>query len=467
MARALSKEEVRDRLIRLRNLERLHEDQRFKIWHLRDENRALKLEVRNLKLTVQAQQRTIEDLKLQMEELRTMVFGRKRQAEHQNDDDLKPPQEKIARTSDSYRRPIPKDEDVTEIRPHQPDLCACGTTPTIQKSSIFYEEDIPIPAKKIVVKHIVTKAYCPKCEKWNAGIQAPSAKVILGPNVQKYICYLSVLCRLSFTQIQNLLNDTYQFHVSEGEIAKILRREAIHLRPAYEKLKIKIRGEPVANLDETGWKLLMEGDPAHSWVMSGSLSKESIFLIGESRGGGNVPKLIGENYQGVIVSDDYGAYKKLPNHQLCWAHLLRHFRDLAKSGELNQENKKYCRGEYEKLCLIFEDLKANHSMNQYENFQGRLYKLSETKSDEPKKLIRIKTTLRKNISLYLTCLKDSRIPLTNNLAERSLRHLVLKRKISFGSFSKQTAEYLAVLLSVMMSFRQRYQSNFFGEYLKI
>ncbi|MBI5401108.1 MAG: transposase [Candidatus Yonathbacteria bacterium] len=29
---------------------------------------------------------------------------------------------------------------------------------------------------------------------------------------------------------------------------------------------------------------------------------------------------------------------------------------------------------------------------------------------------------------YLTCLSDSRIPLTNNQAERSLRHLVLKRK---------------------------------------
>ena len=57
--------------------------------------------------------------------------------------------------------------------------------------------------------------------------------------------------------------------------------------------------------------------------------------------------------------------------------------------------------------------------------------------------------------------------MTNNQAERSLRHLVLKRKISFGSLTKRTAENLAVLLSVLMSLRQRYPSNFFGEYLKV
>lgn len=75
--------------------------------------------------------------------------------------------------------------------------------------------------------------------------------------------------------------------------------------------------------------------------------------------------------------------------------------------------------------------------------------------------------LRGNIQKYLTCLEDPRIPLTNNQAERSLRHLVLKRKISFGSLTKKTADNLAVLSSVILSLRQRYQSNFFREYLRV
>src|SRR3989338_5868532 len=105
-SRGLSKEEIKKRLIRLRNLDYLHEVQRFKIWHLRDENRELRKEIKALKLLASEQQKTIDDLKLQIEELRTIVFGRKKQKGESDDDDLLPPKEKNQRTSDSYKRPI-------------------------------------------------------------------------------------------------------------------------------------------------------------------------------------------------------------------------------------------------------------------------------------------------------------------------------------------------------------------------
>ena len=54
----LSKEEVKN-AIRLRNVEHLHEVQRFKLWHLRDENRKLKKEIKALKLVVEEQQRPL------------------------------------------------------------------------------------------------------------------------------------------------------------------------------------------------------------------------------------------------------------------------------------------------------------------------------------------------------------------------------------------------------------------------
>lgn len=74
----------------------------------------------------------------------------------------------------------------------------------------------------------------------------------------------------------------------------------------------------------------------------GSESHESVFLAGESRGKGNALKLLGENFSGFTVSDDYGAYRKLRNHQLCWAHLLRKFRDGAGSGEFpERERERY------------------------------------------------------------------------------------------------------------------------------
>lgn len=464
----MSKTEIKKRLIRLRNIEFLHEQQRFKIWHLRDENRELKKEIKRLNMVVTLQQKTIDDMKLQIEELRVMVFGKKKKTKEIDDDDLTPPKEKVPRTSDSYKRPIPKEEEITEIKNYSIKQCSCGEKMTQKKTVVFYEEDIPIPAKKIVRKHVVEKGHCQNCKKWSTAIPLPPSKVILGSNVQKYTCYLSTMCRLSFSQIQNILKDTYQIHVSEGEIAKILNREAIRLRPFYERLKVKIRGEPVIHLDETSWKIFMgDGFTPYSWVMSGGESKENVFLVGESRGRGNMENLVGENFNGFVVSDDYGAYRKLTKHQLCWAHLIRKFRDLAKSGELDEKTRLHCKGEYQKLCLIYDNLKQNRNIQKYAEFFERLKKLSKVNSDDPKKLIRMKTTLAKNIPKYLTCLKDSRIPLTNNQAERSLRHLVLKRKISFGSLTKRTADNLAVLLSVLMSLKQRFQSNFFYEYLRV
>jgi len=466
--KGLSAEEVKKRLIRLRNLEYLHKRQGLRLFRFREENKGFKKEITALKAVVGEQQKTINDLKLQIEELRTMVFGRKKKNNKDIDDDFVPPkQEKIPRTSDSYKRPIPKDEEVTETKFHPLNMCSCGTELTKKQTVVFYEEDIPIPARKIVKKHIVEKAYCSKCKKWHTAVCLPNNKVILGKNTQKYVCYLSVMCRLSFAQIQNVLKDTYRFNISEGEIAKILQRESVKLRPFYERLKVKIRGEPCVHLDETGWKLLSDEGQNYSWVMSGTESKESVFLVGESRGKGNANKLLGDSFNGFVVTDDYGAYKKLKKHQLCWAHLIRKFRDLAQSGELPEIQRKYCKEEYAELCEIYEDLKQNRSVEKHAEFSGRLTQLSSVKLGEPKKMIRFKTALRKNIPKYLTCLSDSQIPLTNNQAERSLRHLVLKRKISFGSLTKKTADNLAVLLSVLLSLKQRFQENFFGEYLRV
>jgi hypothetical protein len=468
MARnGLSKEEVKKRLIRLRNVEHLHEVQRFKLWHLRDENRAFKKEIKALKLVVGEQQKTINDLKLQIEELRVMVFGRKKKKSGSDEDDMSPPAEQVARTSESYKRPMPKDADVTEVVPHPLTECRCKTAVTKKQTVIFYEEDIPIPARKVTKKHIVERAYCPKCRKWLSAIPLPNHKVILGENVQKYICYLSVLCRLSFTQIQNVLHDTYAFTLSQGEVAKILERESVRLRPFFERLKVRIRGEPGVHLDETGWKLLHGGETSYAWVMSGAESKESVFLAGESRGRGNADTLLGKHFTGFVVSDDYGVYRKMRNHQLCFAHLLRKFRDLARSGELPEREQRRCKEDYAILRSLYDDLKQHRTPERYEEFRRRLATLSAVRSGDPKKAARIKQTLRKNIENYLTCLSDTRIPLTNNLAERSLRHLVLKRKISFGSLTKRTAENFAVLVSVLLSLKQRYQSTFFAEYLRV
>ena len=85
----------------------------------------------------------------------------------------------------------------------------------------------------------------------------------------------------------------------------------------------------------------------------------------------------------------------------------------------------------------------------------RLKAFATSHPHDPAKLARIKNQVSERAENYLTCLLHPCVASDNNAAERSLRHLVLKRNISFGSFSEKTAETLAILLSVLMSYKRR------------
>lgn len=246
-----------------------------------------------------------------------------------------------------------------------------------------------------------------------------------------------------------------------------MEREATPLLPFYEELKKNIRSEPIVHMDETSWKLFENKASSYGWIMCGAISKEKISLLGKIRGGGNTEELVGKDYQGTVVSDDYAAYNKFKSRQLCWAHLLRKFRDLADSAIFTKEQIEYCKAEYEKLCKIFDAVKSKRITEKYDEFFQRSVDFLEIRKNEPDEMTKFKKTLRDNIGKYLTCLKDPNIPMTNNLAEQSLRYLVIKRKISFGSLNEKTAHVQAILLSVLMSLRQRYGADLFMEYLKV
>ncbi len=458
----LSREEIAKRLVRLHNVEQLHEAQRFKIWHLRDENRALKKEVALLTATVAAQQKTIDDLKLQMEEMRTIVFGKKREKEKNHDDFPPPPAVSSgSRSKESYRRKPPREEDITKSEHHPVSQCShCGESLMGIEMKTYYEEDIPLPQKKIITKHTVQKGYCEACQSWTSGITIPSAPVILGPNVRRYAVYLSVVCRESYSQIEDILKQSYEFDISQGEIAKIMEKEGVRLRPEYERLKASIRGEPSIHLDETGWDIFMNhGERGFAWTMVGGVSGDAVFALGKNRGKGNADDLVGDS-EAVIVRDGYTAYDHLLNEQqLCFAHPHRKLRDLAGSREIDAMIRAHCRAAYETFAAIYAGVRdaliSPDRALHYDAFLKSLTQFAEPDPQDPAKLLRVKAQIRKNPGQYLTCITHQGVAADNNAAERSLRHLVIKRKISFGSLSERTAETMAILCSVLLSYRTR------------
>ena len=447
-----------------RNLKVLHAKQNVRIVKLEAENKALRAENKILRAENAQLKSDVQSLKLQMEELRTIVFGKKKKRS-EDEEELPFLEDNVGvpRAKESYRRKLPRQEDITKRERHTLSRCPKGHRLAKKAQRVFYVHDIPAIVKPEIVEHAVEMGYCAVCNKQMSAIPLPFAAITFGPHIKRFVATLSSVHRLSHPQIQVLLKLHYQTDVSDGEIAKMIATEAEKLRPEHERLKSAIQISDVRQIDETSWQVCLDdGQGKYCWVMSDALSPKRIYTLGKSRGKGNADELLGDR-EGVVISDDYGAYRRLNNHQLCFAHVARDIRDLARSPSLPKNITDHCRDLSKRLSAIYREIDANRDASLLGRFTRKLRSLAAPFPGEPKKLQTLKATLRKNIPKYLTCLKDPRIPLTNNRAERDLRHVVLKRNVSFGSRNAKGAEHTGILLSCLMT---RKAEGTLGDYLR-
>jgi transposase len=456
----LSEEEIRKRLERLRNYDRLYPE-------LREKYEEEKAQRKVLELRVEEQDGEIEVLKLQIEELRGMIFGRKK-----NDDDdpyLPKPKKKPKkpkkkpRSSSSYRRRVPEESEVTEESFHGIDACPdCGEPLRDLQEVVRYTEDIILPALenlKHVIKHRIETGFCPCCRKQRSPIPVAKQMCSLGENVRSRIVHCITVLGMTFEKTKTDLQDAFGIHVSDGEITAILTEQAAALLPEYHAINTRIRGSPCKHLDETSWAVQKEGEGNWAWVKTAGDSHDTIFRMGRSRGKGNAAELHDEPGQ-PTVTDDYGAYDQFGDDQaLCWAHPKRKFQELAESGSLTPERRAHCAVFYRKFGLLLRAVKKiteqpydpEQRQRQAERLRKRIVRLCVPDAADPKKLATLKATFRERADAYLLCVRQPAIPMTNNKAERSLRPLVIKRKLSFGSKTQKGADVMSVLLSVCLT----------------
>ncbi|HEX2242667.1 MAG TPA: transposase [Gammaproteobacteria bacterium] len=237
-----------------------------------------------------------------------------------------------------------------------------------------------------------------------------------------------------------------------------------------------MRSQRGVHYDETSWKVEREKQRHHAWVMTGTETPEAAFVCGKSRGKGVAEEIKGKNTNHIGITDGYVTYQNLfERHQLCWAHPQRKFRDLSQSETLDTDGRERCKQTYESFSLLYHDLREalkepfhiEKRKKARSGFLTRLDTIAETNANDPKKLATLKESLQKNRESYFTCLLHDGIPPDNNKAERPLRHLVLKRKISFGSKTEEGAKTTSVLASVLLSLFWSKPKDFFGEYMRV
>lgn len=468
----------------------IEQRQKQVISRLKNENTLLRKKLKERDETIDVLSEKLEKALLCIEELQKYVFrGKKKDEDNDKKNDDDKPSSKSGghseRNNKSYRRDIPKDSNITHFEEHKISHCPeCDTKLSRLKVLEFYEEDV-VPIKewfrklKKITKIKITTGYCKECKKRISAIPIPKQKVSIGENVKQLVVYQTTVEQLSHSQILDFLESHLQFQVSSGEIAHILSEQALRLKPALDDLVKSIRTGPGVHMDETGYKIAFPGEYGgnYAWSMSSTEKDnfDTVFVLGKTRGKGNAVDLLGENYGGIGVSDDYPAYMntfKKGKHALCWAHPHRKFRDLKDSNSLEGNKKETCKLFYEKFARLYTRV-IEASQSKFEtrkreklknDLEKKLRAILKTEKNEPTKLTTLKKTMLKKIDRYFVCITEPNVPTSNNKAERSLRHLVIKRKKSFGSKTPKGAETMSILYSVVMSLWWRSKKDFFKSY---
>jgi transposase len=448
------------------------------ISRLKTTNLRLRGKVAEQDKVIAEQQAAIETLKIQIAELQTMVFGKKKQPPTGGTPILPDPFAPVSvpRTKDSYRRPIPPVSAITsEVTIPLPEACTCGggfDTGSVTTHD-RYIEDVPLPEltpdyqPHLVTKYVIERGVCLACGKASAGKALGGAEVSLGPHVRLLVVHLIAGVGMSYSQVANLLLSLYGLVVSDGEIARMLHKQHTSWTPAYNQLKQDIRAAPVVHGDETPWPIQDLQGAGYAWNMCDAHSPKVCFALEQSRGATYAQALFGQDtdqpFAGIRITDDYGAYRndELPGQQqLCWAHLYRAIRDVRHNLNLPKLQLPYVMRWYERFAAVYQDLRLylhepyDEAVRnvQADELWHRVHTLATEPIPplvgEPEKLTRLKAQLLRagKDRLFICLPKDT--PCDNNRAERDLRQLVLKRKRSFGSKSEKGAQALATILSL-------------------
>ena len=89
---------------------------------------------------------------------------------------------------------------------------------------------------KKVTKQFIPTGYCSHCKKQTSAIPLSPQIAGLGQNIRQFIAFADVVLQLSYDQIQDFLEGSLHFNVSNGEIVNSLEEQSIGLAPEFERL---------------------------------------------------------------------------------------------------------------------------------------------------------------------------------------------------------------------------------------
>ena len=223
----------------------------------------------------------------------------------------------------------------------------------------------------------------------------------------------------------------------------------------------------IVYVDETGWKV--GGKSCYTWVFSSALYV--LFRCGVGRGKEEAINVLGEAFAGIGVSDDYAAYKHLfSEHQLCWAHLIRKAVKLALQypdepayaqflDALTQIYRQAVRYQKDRRLSVGREQQARQLQTAILALCARHGEQIDSEMPEHEAtFIRLQNELADNVEKLFVFVIHPQVEPTNNISERHVRREAEIRKGGRTSKTANGAKRRGIIVSVLMSLRQRFEN---------
>ena len=278
----------------------------------------------------------------------------------------------------------------------------------------------------------------------------------LGIRLQGFLGWINNYGHLSYEKQQELLWELGQIEIGVGSLVNTNQRIDRAVAQTVNSLKSWIKQtQPNIHADETPWGV--KGVKEWLWIVGNR--DFALFHAADTRSRAQLETQKGLSYDGVLSSDDYSVYNgyDVKAQQKCLAHLRRHFKKLIKLPGLNNREigQKFVQL-IDEAFKHYADFQHNQELSEFLSWSSEFKSKVESSLNqwigkagaEAGNLLR---SLRDKAHQWWYFLDHPEIPPDNNLAERTLRLAVTKRKVSGGSRSMERFQDTANLLTVVQT----------------
>jgi transposase len=338
-----------------------------------------------------------------------------------------------------------------------------------EKRQVF---DVP-PVGLEVTEHQAEIKQCPDCGQQVKGIFPAhvTQPTQYGPRLKAQASYLNIYHFVPLDRTAELLTDFYGQSPCQGSVMAANQLLGAQIQPTLADIKQQLITAGVVHFDESGLRVAGQGH----WLHVASTPELTHYHVHRKRGqegmqaGGILPA-----FAGGAMHDHWSSYLQFDNceHYFCNAHHLR---------ELQFVQEQYQQSWAADMAQLLRDIKAQveatpapamslpperlgHYAAQYDSIlaeglaanpppaEPQPKKRGRPKQSPPKNLL---DRLQKHKSGVLAFMYDFSVPFDNNLAERDVRMVKVKQKVS-GTFRTQAgAETFCAIRSYISTVRKQ------------